>query len=605
MTPIPIRRKSVDIPHSAHAFSRSPGSAHVVYGSVGRSAFADNFLVPVNSQRGMEASPLLDSVLTEEDDEDLLTDSRFVVSPQQARKLAQQEQDILTSLNPTGSYGATDLSPSLDALSNQASSSSPAQVEEEVAAINKAWDEAVSQGIIQTSFRSELKFLIQSSVPLVITFLLQYSLTVASIFSVGHLGKSELAAVSLASMTANITGFALIQGLATCLDTLCAQAYGAGRYFLVGEYFQKCTLMVAACFLPVGVFWIYAEPILAMFVGNEDPALVSLAASYLQIVLVGTPAYIAFECGKRFVQAQGIFHASTIVLVICAPINAFLNYLLVWSPSIGIGFIGAPWAVVIAQWLMAILLFCYVLFIDGRKCWGGISSSVFANWTVMFKLAIPGVIMIEAEFFAFEILTLAAAQLGTTALAAQSVMATVSSMSYQIPFALSIAASTRIANYVGAGLPKPAIVTKNTSLVMGGVVGIFNSTVLYTFRHSIGSVFSNDPDVIDLTVRTVIVLVFAVLVDAPGAVLGGILRGVGRQSVGGYLNLFAYYVLATPLGIALTFFAGMSLSGLWLGILLGLSVLLVVQTWYIEKCDWDAIIREAKKRQQIEIIVED
>lgn len=124
-------------------------------------------------------------------------------------------------------------------------------------------------------------------------------------------------------MTANITGFAMIQGLATCLDTLCAQAYGAENYSLVGEYFQKCTLMVMACFAPVSILWLYAEPLIRFLVTHDDPALAPLATSYLRIVLIGVPGYIAFECGKRFVQAQGIYFAATFVLFICAPINAF------------------------------------------------------------------------------------------------------------------------------------------------------------------------------------------------------------------------------------------------------------------------------------------
>ena len=95
--------------------------------------------------------------------------------------------------------------------------------------LNKRWEEAVASGKIKTTWQREAKVLARYSGPLIITFLLQYSLTVASIFTVGHLGTVELGAVSLASMTANITGYAIYQGLATSLDTLCAQAYGSGR----------------------------------------------------------------------------------------------------------------------------------------------------------------------------------------------------------------------------------------------------------------------------------------------------------------------------------------------------------------------------------------
>lgn len=105
--------------------------------------------------------------------------------------------------------------------------------------LNKAWEEAVMAGKIKTTWQRETKVLVRYSSPLVLTFLLQYSLTIASIFSVGHLGKVELGAVSLGSMTANITGYAVFQGLATSLDTLCAQAYGSGRKKLVGLQTQR------------------------------------------------------------------------------------------------------------------------------------------------------------------------------------------------------------------------------------------------------------------------------------------------------------------------------------------------------------------------------
>lgn len=64
--------------------------------------------------------------------------------------------------------------------------------------INRKWDEAVSAGKIQTTWQHEAKVLTKSSAPLILTFMLQYSLPVASIFTVGHIGKVELGAVSLA-----------------------------------------------------------------------------------------------------------------------------------------------------------------------------------------------------------------------------------------------------------------------------------------------------------------------------------------------------------------------------------------------------------------------
>jgi MATE family multidrug resistance protein len=53
-------------------------------------------------------------------------------------------------------------------------------------------------------------------------------------------------------------------------------------------------------------------------------------------------------------------------------------------------------------------------------------------------------------------MTLMASRFGAEYLAAQSVLTTLASISYQIPFPVSIAASTRIANLIGAGLVEPA-----------------------------------------------------------------------------------------------------------------------------------------------------
>lgn len=53
------------------------------------------------------------------------------------------------------------------------------------------------------------------------------------------------------------------------------------------------------------------------------------------------------------------------------------------------------------------------------------------NWLPMIRLALPGLVMVEAECLAFEILTLAASYFGTSHLAAQSVLATITSFTFQ------------------------------------------------------------------------------------------------------------------------------------------------------------------------------
>ncbi len=315
--------------------------------------------------------------------------------------------------------------------------------------LNEQWDAAVAAGNIRTTWQREAKTIAVYSRSLIVTFLLQYSLNVTSVFAVGRLGTLELAAISLATMSANITCYAPIQGLATSLDTLCAQAFGSGHKHLVGLQLQRMILFLFLLLVPVAGLWLNAESILARMIDGETAA---LAAIYLRIVLLGAPAYAAFECGKRFVQAQGLFHATTYVLLVAAPVNVFLNWLFVWR--FGWGFQGAPLAVAFTQNLLPLLLMLYVFKIHdtASQAWGGFRKAAFKNWGPMVRLALPGFLMVEAEWLAFEILTLVAGRMGVDFLAAQSVLVTITGTTFQTPFALSIASSTRVANLIGAKL---------------------------------------------------------------------------------------------------------------------------------------------------------
>ena len=132
-------------------------------------------------------------------------------------------------------------------------------------------------------------------------------------------------------MTANLTGVALIEGLSTSLDTLCSQAYGSGRKKLVGLQCQRLVCFLGLVNIPVAIVFLFANEILSIVV--PDPTTVSLAALYLKVLIPSLPGYILFAAGKRFVQAQGLFHANMYVLLICGPLNALLHWLFVWVSS--------------------------------------------------------------------------------------------------------------------------------------------------------------------------------------------------------------------------------------------------------------------------------
>ncbi|UKZ74005.1 hypothetical protein TrVFT333_001659 [Trichoderma virens FT-333] len=459
--------------------------------------------------------------------------------------------------------------------------------------VDEQWEEAITSGRIRTTWQREAKTVLSYCGPLIVTFFLQYSINVAGIFAVGRIGTIELGAISLANMSQAISCLAPFQGLATSLDTLCAQAYGSGHKHLVGLQCQRMACFLLTLSVPVIILWLFgAEPILQRMVPNPESA--RLAALYLRVMIFAIPGVILFECGKRFTQSQGLFQATTYVLLFAAPFNVFLTWLLVWK--LEYGFVGAPIAVAITENILPVLLFCYVRFVNGRECWGGFSKRALNNWWVMIRLALPGMIMVEAEWLAFEILTLLASRFGSEYLAAQSVVSTIASISYQIPFPMSIAASTRVANLIGAGLVDAARVTGKVTFVTHCILGLVNFCLYSTLRFHLPLLFTDDETVISIVASILPVVAVMQVFDCMSAGAHGLLRGIGKQSIGGPVNLISYYVVSLPISLALAFGLGWKLQGLWAGVSVGLILVSSIEYTYLLKTDWHQAAREAAAR---------
>jgi len=214
----------------------------------------------------------------------------------------------------------------------------------------------------------------------------------------------------------------------------------------------------------------------------------------------------------------------------------------------------------------------------------------------MIKLALPGLIMLEAEFLAFEILTLASSYFGTTELAAQSILITIASLTFQIPFSISVAVSTRVANLIGATLSEAAKTTAKVDFFAACIVGLLNFTLLSSLRHRIPSLFTNERDVIDLVAALMPILAAFQLLDAFATNCSGLLRGLGRQEIGGYVNLFCYYVVAMPISFGTGFGLKWGLTGLWAGVALALGLVAVIEIMFLIKTDWEKAVEKAQDR---------
>ena len=129
-------------------------------------------------------------------------------------------------------------------------------------------------------------------------------------------------------------------------------------------------------------------------------------------------------------------------------------------------------------------------------------------------------------------------------------------------------------------------------------VGLFNVILLSSLRSYIPQLFTSDPDVIDLVAKTLPLCAAFQLFDALAACCNGVLRGLGRQEVGGYVQLFCYYVVAMPISMGTAFGLGWQLYGLWAGVATALGLVAVIEGIFLYGVDWERSVEDARSRNE-------
>lgn len=387
------------------------------------------------------------------------------------------------------------------------------------------------------------------------------------------------------------------QALCTAQEKLSAQSYGAGMHTQVGLHFQRCVILLMLISIPIGSIWLSSSSILHLIV--PDIRVADLAAGYLQILFLGAPGHALFEAGKRYMQVQGINHASTAVLAFLAPLNAGINFVLVWDQylGLGLGFYGAPVAIVISNWLMPIGLAYYAIFIEGSKCWHPLTFQAFTDWVPILKLAIPEVITIESQLLGVESLTLFSSYFGTSTLAAQSILITMTNFISQLPSGMSMSSCTAVAQYIDAGNIASARRSSFVAMGIAIVFGLISWVVLSAGQGYIGWIFSGDPEVIAVVIQALPVCAAFIMADVLANVTRGILKGQGRQWIAHMIHVPAYYGLALPVSLYTSFKLDWGIRGLWAGSACALVLTAVVQTTAVLFGDWEQVVKEAGNRE--------
>ncbi|XP_036816979.1 multidrug and toxin extrusion protein 1 [Oncorhynchus mykiss] len=394
--------------------------------------------------------------------------------------------------------------------------------------------------LIPVEFKKEIIELSTMAGPVVMAQLMVFLVSFVSTIFCGHLGKTELAGVTLAIAVINVTGVSIGYGLSSACDTLISQTFGSRNLLKVGVIVQRAILIqLLACF-PCWAVLINTEPILLAV--KQSPEVARLSQVYVKIFMPALPATFIYQLEARYLQNQG--------RALCSPVG--------WS------------------W----------------EC--------LEDWGTYIHLAIPSMIMLCVEWWTYEIGGFLAGLISEVELGAQSVVFELASICYMFPLGFSVAGSVRVGSALGAGDTEQAKLSAKLAMFCAGSVSVCLSVLVGILKDKISYVFTYDEQIRERVAQVMAFYAPFLLLYAISAASGSIIRGAGKQKVGAICNILGYYGVGFPIGVSLMFAAKLGIMGLWTGlftcVFLQSSFLIV----YLSRMNWKKATVEAQIRAGIQ-----
>ncbi|EQC24928.1 hypothetical protein SDRG_17186 [Saprolegnia diclina VS20] len=456
-----------------------------------------------------------------------------------------------------------------------------------------------------TSTRAEILSLVQLAYPLVATFAMEFLPGFLSVALVGHLNsaytKEFVDAAALSTVFLNVSGLSIGFGLASAMDTLCSQSVGAGKIYMLGVYLQSGMIVLSLAYIPM-VLMNYNTTFFLNLLG-QDAMVASLAGEFSRVTVFCLPSLFLYELLKKVLQAQHIVAPMAYIAVASNFIYIAVGYYLCYHTSLG--FIGAAYARLVSNSCMPLMVLPYLLWNPVYTTWWPDEHTMSSQWGEAFAhvyefvtFGVPGMLMMLMEWWAFEMLALMAGWMPNPVLSisVHSVLINLSAMAYSLFLGISVATTIRVGNALGAYEPQRAKAIAKAAYCVSFAAAMFVATFFLATHNVLPAFFINDPSSIAQTQRALFFFVIFEVLDAMNCVAQGILRGMGRQAIGAYVNAMAYYAVGIPVAGVVGFYCELDVQGLWIGIAVGVFSAFCVYSWTLQHTNWRAMADKAVER---------
>jgi putative MATE family efflux protein len=392
---------------------------------------------------------------------------------------------------------------------------------------------------------------------------------------VGHLGRSQLAALGVAATALSV--LALFNFLQYGTTAQVARATGAGEDRTAARLGAQALWLSLACGVALAVaIALLAAPIAAAIGAKGQAA--DYAATYLRIVAIGIPSAFLAIGGQGYLRGVADLRTPLRIVIAGNAANALLDVLFVYG--FGWGIEGSAWGTAIAQTGMGVAMAWAILRRVGRANMAlrpALARRLLALGRYLFART-------AALIGAFVLAGSVVARFGDAPLAAYQIAFQLWIFLALVLDAVAIAGQIIVGRKLGAGRAERAYEASVRMIGIAVVAGAAFTGILLALQGVIPRAFTSDADV--LAQCALLWPIFALMQPLNGAVfaLDGILIGAGDGPFIAASMVLAFAACATVLGLALA--EDWGVRGVWVALTVLMAVRLVTMGLRFRRRRW-------------------